>query len=241
MAKRIDEFPSLAVPTSGDLILLWDSVTSTTKQIKMSDLKAYLIEGLSTGGGDTGGEEEPPTSSTTTKILTYASDGDTNGVSYWLGSNYGQEIWTNPYSAGRLLITASGLYDTTFSDIKALVDRVPSRLIATQDAVGGWFMLDLGAKNTLSCNLYSLRGRNVDDGNLRSWKFQGSVNASSWTDLDVQSNNSTLNLNTWFSKPILASNPYRYFRIISTGSNSTSTNYLSLGEWEFYGTLSTST
>lgn len=40
--------------------------------------------------------------------FTYSSGGDTNGLFYWYGTNFGTEAWTNPVTASRFTASAFG-------------------------------------------------------------------------------------------------------------------------------------
>lgn len=183
--------------------------------------------------------QTPPTTPDPSKVLTYASDGDANGLFYWLGTNRGIQNWQNPHVANFINISLSSFFSSEFAFPESLVNRSLSNNTATADGTGNTFTVDLGIKNTLNCNYYSLRGRNSLSGHPRGWKFQASTNSTTWIDLDTQTNNSTINQNIWFSTPITDSGYYRYFRILNTGINNGGDTYLGLGEWEFYGTLNT--
>ena len=98
----------------------------------------------------------------------------------------------------------------------------------------------MGIGKSLVCKYYILRGRSTNSGHPRSWKLQGSSDASNWKDLDTQTNNSTIVNNTWFGAAVTGTTAFRYFRILQTGASSKNENYLSFGEWEFYGELITS-
>lgn len=178
------------------------------------------------------GEGTTPTNSSA-KTLTYVSDGDANGVCYWIGTNYGAEVWTNPHTAGRVICSISSSFDGN-DPPRNLVDRQPSDRPATQNIAGSSMVLDL-LESKLKCTHYSIRGRNFDSYHLRNWRVLVGNNLSSLTEIDSQSNNSIINQNTWFSKPVVSLDFYRYIKIEQTGVNSSGDNLMSLGEWEFYG------
>lgn len=101
------------------------------------------------------------------------------------------------------------------------------RYIGTRLASGG------------SSHRYCYKGREeFNEHHPRSWKFQGSNNATTWIDLDIQTGNLTINKNTWFTKEVTPQVVgYRYFRFLQTGTNSSGELYLTGGEIELYGTL----
>lgn len=178
-----------------------------------------------------------------TKTLTYQSDGDTNGVCYWIGTNYGTEAWVNPHAAERVVVSKSGASNADLNFVERMVDRIAND-VGTNNQPNSWIKIDLGITNKLTINYYSLRGRTgqYNDNYPRNWKLQGSNDNSSWIDLDTQSNNIAISgQGIWVSIPV--SNQavgYRYLQILQTGLTSSDASFLSLGEFEFYGTLTRS-
>ena len=41
------------------------------------------------------------------RLFNYESDGDENGILFWLGTNYGQNKWKNPASQGLVTLSSS--------------------------------------------------------------------------------------------------------------------------------------
>lgn len=160
-------------------------------QSKLNEI-SQKIDNLQTSGGST-----TPTNSST-KTLTYASDGDANGVCYWISTNYGTEVWSNPHTSGRVVCSIVNPFDANRFPSQ-LVDRQPNVDIATSDAPNSKMRIDLGAGKSLKCNRYSLRGADRGNLHLRSWSLKGSNDSSNWVVLDSQTNNSTINTNSWFS------------------------------------------
>jgi hypothetical protein len=131
-----------------------------------------------------------------------------------------------------------------------LTDRAPSNSYST-NTPNSWICCDLGVYYALGLKSYSLRHQSLYDVDyIRTWRIQGSnmvtwskagVEAAEWVDLDVRSNDTTIStLSGWghFSLPEQAPS-YRYIRLIQDGPNSTDRHYLTVAEWEFYGTLTT--
>lgn len=212
------------------------------KGIDYSDFFADITTKLATieqkiDSIDTSGSGETPTRSTT-KTLTYVSDGDNNGVCYWIGTDYGAKAWTNPHAANRVTISKSGDAEPQFNFVERLVDRAENS-VGTNSAINSWIKIDLGNTNKLAIDYYSLRGRadQYNDNHLQTWKLQGSNDDTAWTDIDNQTNNPVTPSN-W--KSIAVANQtasYRYLRILITGVTSNNAYFLVLGEFEFYGTL----
>ncbi|MBD2609449.1 hypothetical protein H6G81_34410 [Scytonema hofmannii FACHB-248] len=218
---KINEFPELATLADNDLLLIWDTSANITAKVQLSTLKAFL----GTTGGTTGNTP------TTTKELTYASNGDTNGLAYFIGTQEGTVAWQNPHNNG-LSMSAS---DIAAGTIDSLVDRQPSEFY-TSSIDNSWVELIISS-GSLKCNYYSIRNRSNVDHYLRNWKFQGSNDGSVWADLDVRTNNITLSSpSQWLSFPITTTNFYTQFRLLQNGLNSAGYAYLCLGEIELYGT-----
>ena len=176
--------------------------------------------------------------------LIYASDGDTNGLFYWLGTFYGATTWSNPTNTSRLLALA---LTTENGDIGQLADRQSSGFYTT-NAPDRWLAWDLTAGHSIAISAYTLRVRGTDDFHiLRNWVLEGTnaigtfdtagINAATWTAIDTRTNDATMTaVNQYYTLTANGSNArYRYLRLRQTGLNSTSANYLTLGEIEFYG------
>jgi len=187
-----------------------------------------------------GGTTQQP--STQTKELTYASNSDTNDVFYWIGTNYGTQSWTNPHTAQRVICSkSSNTADAQYNFLERLVDR-QGNAVCTDNRVNSWMKVDLGIKNALRVNHYTIQGRQdaFDSHHPRSWKLQGSNDNQTWTDIDTQVNNTSINLGTWASIPVSGqTNSYRFLQILHTGKTAQNGDFLVFGEWEFYGTLTT--
>jgi hypothetical protein len=177
----------------------------------------------------------------------WVSNGDTNGVVYYLGTAGGTTGFLSPFSAN-IGIVASGLGGGVYD---VWVDR-GNGLFYTPNTAGSWVAFDLGigvgAGKTLAMTDYVLKTRgDFDADHLRNWEMQGSnsvgswdftgVQAATWTTIDTRSSDTTLSGTNTFGHFILSatSAPYRYFRLLMTGLSSSSTNNLTAGEIDFYG------
>ncbi|KFK23322.1 hypothetical protein AALP_AAs74635U001200 [Arabis alpina] len=158
------------------------------------------------------------------KELQYIRDGDSNGVLHFVGTSYGSHQWVNPVLAKKIIITSSSP-TSRFTDPKALASKT---YVGTSFAgprmedghISSWWMVDLGEDHQLMCNYYTFR----QDGSrafTRSWKFQGSMDGKTWTDLRVHENDQTMcKAGQFASWPITAANallPFRFFRLVLTG------------------------
>lgn len=176
----------------------------------------------------------------------YSSDGDTNGVCYFIGTNFGLAGWTNPHTAGRITVVRSS---DGAGDATDIVDHAANFNSASDNNVNSWIAIDLGSGRSLVVDTYSMQNRTATGEFIRNWKLQGSndpvsnsignLAAATWTDLDTHIADSTINAGDAWGTFVLGSTPaaYRWFRILQTGANSGSDNYLTIAELELYGTL----
>lgn len=208
------------VAKGGDWLIMQDFETFETYRITKDNLLAGLTSGIVV----------PPVATNVT--LTYVSDGDTNGVLYYLGSSGKTSTWQNPINKG-VSITSSGGGSGSPTD---LADRQPTAFYVTA-ATNNWVRIDL--PKSLKCSYYSLRNRNYNGNNIRNWKLQGCNAGSEWVDLDTQSNNVSINGESqWLSLPVTNNQAsFTSFRILQTGHESSGDDYLCLGEIELYGVL----
>jgi hypothetical protein len=179
------------------------------------------------------------------QILTHVSDGDANGIIFYLGSNGGTTAFTNPATTGAVNPIAS----TTSTGTPPLLTDRQASLWNTADAGNSWVAWDF-ANNTISLSKYTLRNRSGAGHFPRNWVLEGTnsisafsvagLNAATWTSIDTRvSDSSLLAPSDYYTITINGSTAsYRYIRLRQTGLNSNSANFLCLGEIEFYGVLS---
>ncbi len=168
--------------------------------------------------------------------LTYSSDGDTNGLFYYIGTHNPVAAFSNP-SPGKVTHSSSNVIGGSVNNV---TDRVGSTDLNT-NGTGNWIKVDLGDGRSIIPNKYTLRQPNATGFTFRNWKLQGSNNNSTWTDIKVHSNDTTLSTValSYASWDLTGSTAYRYLRLLSTGVNSSGNDEMYLGDWEFYGTYIT--
>jgi hypothetical protein len=179
-------------------------------------------------------------------VLTYATDGDTNGLVYYLGTNGLASTFTNPAITGILPVLTSSTEGFTPNN---LTDRIQNEWYSG-NSPGSWAAWDIG-NYTISIQKYTIRSRSTSNTNHpRTWVLEGTntistttiagFNAATWTTIDSRLTDTTLStVNQYYTMTANASsNSFRYLRMRNTGVESSGTNYLVLGEIEFYGTLS---
>ena len=173
------------------------------------------------------------------KVLTYSSNGDMNGLFYWLGTQGNTQPYTNPATSGIVKATSSSSLNDSWI-ASNLTDR-GTGIAHTQNEPNAYFEYDLGPNYKLILNFYTLKGRDDAPYHLpRGWTYRVSNDESTWVDIDAQNNNASINQGTWAAMPVAnQSLGYRYGRIVQTGYDSQGAQYFVLGEWEFYGTLIT--
>lgn len=182
----------------------------------------------------------PPTQG---KQLTFTSEGDTNGVLYWLGTNEGQEAWSNPHTLQKVLISASSYapvgyenYAPTYAQPEYLCDRNQNSYLATREYESNrWIKIDF-LTHKLKPNYYSFRDRVDSNQHPTNWKLQVSNDDSHWTDLDSQENHQP-GAEKYYSKALSEKDSFRYYLILQTGSNAQGENKLVIAELELYGNL----
>lgn len=226
MSKQIKDFPRYIDFKDDDLLLLWNSTDSATQSVRLADLKAYLGTSTSTN----------TTSSTTIKNLTYASDGDSNGVFYWLGTNYGNQNWTNPHTAGRIIVSLSQAYDANNNNPDALVNRNFPDGAATNNDPNAYIEIDL-IQNRLKPNYCSIRSNTYSPSKLQFLQIIASSDRVNWDVLSTETNHTNFNQDEWFSVAMNSSNYYRYLRIRQTGATTKNDYIIALSEIEFYGSF----
>lgn len=180
----------------------------------------------------------PPGPPTSPQVLTYVSDGDANGVLYFLGRGYGTAAWTNPETANFVDIISKPVGGA--GNVNTLCDRAASEYSSGgSDGAGNeWFKIDFGAVNTMLASKFSYRYRN-DSSNFSptAWKWEGSNDDSAWDELaDVTGQ--TPSASTWVSTDAaVQTTAYRYIRVRQIGNNNNGTSHFSIGELEVYGTF----
>lgn len=195
-------------------------------KISKADLLAGLSSGSGSGGNSSGGNSA-------NQQLNFVNIGDSNGIFYFIGTSENTLPWANPTSKG-LIISSSSIGS---GSLNSLVNRDNSSFYTNSDP-NSYVSFFLGETRKLKCNYYTLETRaDSSDYYPRNWKLQGSNNGSTWVDLDIQINNTTLNsVNQWLALPVSPSvDTYSYFRIYITGDNSAGYRHLVLGEVELYG------
>ena len=181
------------------------------------------------GGSGAGGVSIP---------LTYVSDGDENGLFYFLGQTR-DGTWANPQTLG---LSGVGFYTVppglgqNNGSISDLTSRANSGLYLGQADPNG-LEIDIGPNRAFCPNNVTITNRSGYDGTaLQAVNLYGSQDGVNFTllgNLPV-----ALNLqNSSQTCPVVATKAYRYFRLLRNGLNNANTEYFCIGQVEMYGTL----
>lgn len=174
------------------------------------------------------------------QALTYVSDGDTNGVVYFLGTRYGLDgSFTNPQTRGTLVMSASGQLGGSEELLIAVTDRTAGHFYTT-NIPNSFITFDLGIAS-LILNGYSYRSRSGFAGDWpTAWVLEGSNDNASWVTIHALNPISPAFSGTdqWLSTAVVGQTvAYRFIRWRQTAVNSGANNYFVFGEAELYGTL----
>eukprot|EP01083_Nonionella_stella_P174299 603837_1 len=175
------------------------------------------------------------------KAFVYEHDYDTNGILYFLGTNYGIGQWRNPAERG--LIAISLLDDTDFivGSINDMVGRTCTQTY-TNENEHNWVAIDFGAKLKIKPTGYTLQYGNTRGGcewYLRNWNFEGSNDGSNWSIIKQHKKDTTFTelkqSHTWIWSD--CNTYYRHFRIKMTGKNAFGDWIIAYAALEIYGYL----
>ena len=143
----------------------------------------------------------------------------------------------NAHDAKKLTVSASSISKGEVSQLVAFEHTE----LWTNDVPASWMMIDFGPKRSVVPTYYTIRhGGKYRADSLRNWDFQGSVDGKEWTLLRRHTDDCSLSAPmAYHSWPIELSNlpPLRCFRILQTGHNYSSHNFLVVSGLEIYGEL----
>lgn len=170
----------------------------------------------------------------------YESDFDTNGILYYIGTDFGvKDCHENPYDTGKILIQAtSGYYNITGSScdgrntLSDILQRTQydSRVCCT--ATGNdnnFFILDFQDISVFTTHV-TLACSYSPNTYCSNFDYFGSIDGEGWFKIASMISNSKNIVN--FDVESENNNYFRYFKIKSTNSCQ-----LLLGGWELYGSI----
>lgn len=168
--------------------------------------------------------------------LTYASNGDANGLFYYLGTNY-LSVWANPTNQVRIILPSGVIFNAGGDTPDKYFNRLGSTHVDLSGATPPLsFIIDLGVGRVFSLNTFSFRWR-PDTGTYSptGWTLAGSNDGVNFvTALTVTGQSPVASSWATFSNAALVG-PYRYWRFLQTSSDQT--GFLCTGQIEMYGFL----
>lgn len=171
---------------------------------------------------------------------TYQHDMDENGVIYAIATGGGSRVWANPVKSRLMAFTLSAV---DWPSAENIATRRAS-YIGTTNVPDSWVAIDLGPSTSVRPTCYTIMTGRSDSHHLRSWCFEGSVDAgASWVLLSQHVNETALEgagtSRTWQvdSSSALKGGPdgFRWFRVKQIGPNSSGEHFLRLSNIEIYG------
>ena len=177
--------------------------------------------------------------------LNHESDFDVHGLLYYIGSNGRTKEWVNPAKHGLVSVTSSDGRSLPYGKLEDIASRQSEpRNCHTKDRPNSWFAIDLGVYIIPSA--YTLRhSRGYGKSALRNWQLEMSKDGNAWEVLLAHQNDESLiepgSTCTWKIQAPKDTQGWRHMRILQTGRNGTSKNYLSLSGFEIYGSVVTAT
>lgn len=163
--------------------------------------------------------------------LTYSSNGDTNGLFYYLGTEALSVAFSNPSSSGAVVATA---YSTYSGNPAYGPNQTTNRADGNpwhSDGPATWIKFDIDPYRFQPTD-YTLKARTDYEwySPLSDWVLEGSNDNSSWDTLDTRTGES-IAFASWEYFTATAAEGYRYLRIRDTSANA----HMVINEIEFYG------
>ena len=231
--------------TSG-LTIAWDN-SGTAPAISPSSLALTIVQ-FRILNGSSKWEGRRVWATRLPVILSWQSNGDANGLFYWLGTAKGTAAWSNPVSG-----TANPYTGTFVSALQSSIlttnyatyatDRNSSTIVHTDNFSSSWigWLFSSG----FSISGYSIQTRaDTNVQMLAQWTLEGtndavtadvsSFNGATWTTIDARS--ITPVQEQWNYYSVSSPGTYSAIRLRQTAANSSGANYLAISEIEFYGT-----
>jgi hypothetical protein len=169
------------------------------------------------------------------KDIPFNPAGGWNGLIDWLGDQ-GSTAFRLPESWRFKVVTSqSSNLDGTRTADKAFTQGNDASVNSTHtnDVAGSWWKVDFKSDRRIILYGMAILGRSTAGAHLRNWTLEGSDDDSIWYYLGSEAGGP--NDNAWYTAYFGSTRPFRYLRITQTGVNSSGTNYLTLGDVEFYG------
>lgn len=172
--------------------------------------------------------------------LQFEHEFDEFGLFFHIGTHGHKQPYQNPHNSGQVVAALSNIGGFLSSHPHKFVGRTPDGFNFTNDQAGSWMGVDIGPKRRLIPNHYCLMTDQCPR-KLRTWELQAMVGGENgeWITLRKHEDDESLaeephSVAHW-PLTVQDETPYRYFRIVQTGPNSSNSHQLACGGIELYG------
>lgn len=172
------------------------------------------------------------------KKCEYESNNDTNGLLYWIGTDFGAKDWARPYDQYIQLNPSSFVEDSSYFYREALSQRRPDTF-STDDQPYSFINVDLHTEQMLQVSGIYLKSPSVAKfGFIKSYHINiiDTLRSEIGYQQIIDNDDRLVGTNTELYLPLPnVSFKTKHVQIIQTGLNSAGTNHLALGQIELYG------
>jgi hypothetical protein len=148
-----------------------------------------------------------------------------DGIVSYLTKKHGGNV----EEKGIVTITSKSIWS---SDLKNVADLTSDSHFFSKNEPGQWVCWDFCKMRVLPTH-YTICARF-----LKSWVVEGSLDGSSWTEIDRQTDNQDFKTQNTASFAVSKPAEFRFIRLTQTGKRHRNDDVLMLGAVEFFGTLS---
>ena len=225
-----------------ELVMVLDEASEaeaspSTPSSPTKDSAAIPLDGKAAAQSSDGGEGNTRYRSA---LCEYKSDGDENGVVYFVGSRRrGSNFWENPGETGHVTVVASSLDISSSDDFEILArGSGASPVVTDPEDPQPTITIDMHSVEVVPSH-YTLRCGATKRA-PRNWRLEASDDGKLWVPLRIHANDTALSkrgeAKTWPIQlnPTLRG-PFSKFRIVGTGPSSGGVSELCLSGFEVYG------
>jgi hypothetical protein len=155
------------------------------------------------------------------------ADKSLDGIISYLTKKHGGNV----QEKGIVTITSKSVYDSDYA-LKNAADFPSDSRFFSKSEPGQWICWDFREMRVRPTH-YTIKTQY-----LKSWVVEGSLDGTSWTEIDRQTDNQDFADWNRASFAVLNQAEFRFIRLTQTDKTHRGQDYLSLGAVEFFGTLS---
>jgi hypothetical protein len=148
--------------------------------------------------------------------------------------HYGTSV-TNARASGLVTITSKSVnFDHAKYAAKNVADESLNRTFCSKGEPGQWICWDFGQRRVRPTHY------TITSYYLKSWIVEGSVDGTTWTEMDRRQNNQDFRALEWNTKTFAFARPLecKFIRLTQIEKNHSDRDFLILSLVEFFGTLS---